>query len=129
MAERKNLASSLSKDKAGPEVLTEFDFADDIALLSEDVQQAQKLLCRVETSVAKIGLKMKSGKTKYMSLNLNQGVPLKTNDGTALKEVGDFKYPRNWMASTAKDIKMRKGPFGEHAVNLLRSGNPPYQSN
>ena len=49
--------------RIGPEVLTDLDFADDIALLSEEVQ-AQELLCRVETSVAKAGLKMNSGKTK-----------------------------------------------------------------
>ena len=44
-----------------------------------------------------------------MSLNINQGVPLKTNDGTVLEEVNDFKYLGAWMASTEKDIKMRKG--------------------
>ena len=27
-----------------------------------------------------------------MSYNLSQGVPLKTNDGTAFDEVSDFKY-------------------------------------
>ena len=39
---------------------------------------------------------MNSGKTKYMSYNLSQ-------------EVSDFKYLGAWMASTEKDIKMRKG--------------------
>ena len=75
----------------------------------EEVQHAQELLCCVETSVAKVGLKMNSGKTKYMSLNVNQRVPLKTNDGTALEEVSNFKYHGAWMASTEKDIKMCKG--------------------
>ena len=77
--------------RIGPEVLTDLDFADDIALLSEEVQQAQKLFCRVETSVAKVGLHMNNGKTKYVSLNANKGVPFKTNDGTVLEEVNDFK--------------------------------------
>ena len=44
-----------------------------------------------------------------MSYNLSQGVPLTTNDGTTLEEVSDFKYLRAWMASTEKDINMRKG--------------------
>ena len=46
----------------GPEVLTDLDFANDITLLSGEVQQGQELLCRVETSVLKIGLKINAGK-------------------------------------------------------------------
>ena len=41
---------------------------------------------------------------------MESNVPtLKTNDGTALEEVCDFKYLGAWMASAEKDIKMRKG--------------------
>ena len=50
--------------RVGPVVVTDLDFADDIALLSNNIQQAQELLQRVETSVAKVGLKMNSSKTK-----------------------------------------------------------------
>ena len=110
MAERKNLQLVKRQSRRiEPEVLTDLDFADDITLLSEEVQQAQELLCHVETSVAKVGLKMNSGKTKYVSYYLSQEVPFKTNDGTALEEVRDFKYTGAWMASTEKDIKMHKG--------------------
>ena len=49
--------------RIGPETVTEFDFAEDIALLFEGLHQAQQLLQRVETSVAKVGLKMNAGKT------------------------------------------------------------------
>ena len=52
-----------------PKVVTDLDFADDIALLSEGIHQAQELFQRVETSVAKVGLKMNAGKTKFMSYN------------------------------------------------------------
>ena len=51
--------------------VTDFDFADDIALLSEELYHAQERLQRVETSVAKVGLKMNAGKTKFMSFNQN----------------------------------------------------------
>ena len=94
--------------RIGPEVLTDLDFADDIALLSEEVQQAQELLHQVETSVAKVGLKMNAGKTKYMSYNQNQKFSINTNEGMKLEEVKDFKYLGAWMASTEKDIKLRK---------------------
>ena len=56
--------------RIAPKVVTDLDFADDIALLSEEIHQAQELLQhvqRVETSVAKVGLKMNAGKTKVMS--------------------------------------------------------------
>ena len=43
--------------RIGPEVLTGLDFADDIALLSMDIRQAQELLQSVEKCVGKVGLK------------------------------------------------------------------------
>ena len=94
--------------RIGPEVVTDFDFADDIALLSEEINQAQELLERVETSVAKVGLKMNAGKTKFMAYNQNSMVKICTNDGTNLDEVQDFKYLGAWMESTEKDVKQRK---------------------
>ena len=50
--------------RVGPDIVTDLDFADDIALLSEELYQAQELLQRVETSVAKVGLKMNARPTK-----------------------------------------------------------------
>lgn len=92
----------------GPKVLTDLDFADDIALLSEEIQQAQELLFRVERSVAKVGLAMNAGKTKVMSFNIKSKVDINTANGTHLEEVDDFRYLGAWMASTDKDIKFRK---------------------
>ena len=95
--------------RIGPETVTDFDFADDIALLSEGLHhKAQQLLQRVETSVAKVGLKMNAGKTKFMSFNQGKTGSIHTNDGTKLEEVKDFKYLGAWMESSAKDIKQRK---------------------
>ena len=54
---------------------------------------------------------------KYMSYNLNQGVPLKTNDGTALEEVSDFKYFEHGWLALRKTSRYVKGPPGEHAAN------------
>ena len=77
----KDLGFHLEKIKSkrvGPEVITDFDFADDVALLSEEIQQAQELLSRVETSVGKVGLRMNTSKTKYMSLNHNENINIQT---------------------------------------------------
>ena len=89
-------------------MVTDLDFADDIALLSEEINQAQELLQRVETSVGRVGLKMNATKTKFMSFNQDQQVKISTNNGTTLDEVKDFKYLGAWMASTEHDVKTRK---------------------
>ena len=94
--------------RIGPVAVTDLDFADDIALLSMDIRQAQELLQSVERCVGKVGLKMNAGKTKYMSYNQHERVTIKTNDGSILEEVGNFKYLRAWMHSTERDVKQRK---------------------
>jgi hypothetical protein len=91
--------------RVGPTTETDLDFADDIALLSEEIDQAQELLNRVEAQVAKVGLKLNASKTKYMSFNQVHATDIKTNDDTSLEEVNDFKYLGAWMESTEKEIK------------------------
>ncbi|KAI8477689.1 Exportin-5 [Branchiostoma belcheri] len=94
--------------RIGPKVVTDLDFADDIALLSVELHQAQQLLRNVETSVARVGLQMNAGKTKFMAFNQQSPVCLKTTDGSTLEKVEDFKYLGSHMESTAKDINSRK---------------------
>ena len=60
--------------RKGPVVVTDLDFADDIALLSELISQAQNLLNRVETSAAQIGLVMNARKTKVMAYNHSESI-------------------------------------------------------
>ena len=62
--------------RIGPVAVTDFDFADDIALLSEEIHQAQDLLQRVETSMAKVCLTMNEKKTKFMAYIGVDGVRL-----------------------------------------------------
>ena len=47
------------------------NFADDIALVSQVIKEAQEMLTRVEKSSNRVGLSMNTGKTKYMSYNTN----------------------------------------------------------
>ena len=44
--------------------LTDLDYAEDIALLSRNFEDAQKLLTRVEEEALKVGLKINRGKTE-----------------------------------------------------------------
>ena len=63
--------------------LTDLDFADDIALLSDKIEQAQSILSRVQREYQKVGLALNAKKTKYITYNIDtEGSALKTNDGT-----------------------------------------------
>ena len=73
--------------RIGPKVLVDLDFADDIALLSNEIKQAQELLLRVEESVGKVGLKMNTGKTTFMTFNCKNEVAIKTSNNTELEKV------------------------------------------
>ena len=89
--------------------LTDLDFADDIALLSDKIEQAQSILSRVQRECQKVGLALNAKKTKYITYNIDtEGSALKTNDGTELDKVENFKYLGSWVDSTNKDINIRK---------------------
>ena len=72
--------------------ITDLDFADDIALLSEEINQAQELLNRVETEAAKVGLHVNAKKTGAMPHNHQSPVIIKTRSGNPIKEVDNFKW-------------------------------------
>ena len=66
-------------------VLPDLDFADDIALLSDEINQAQGLLFRVEKECNKVGLGMNAKKTKGLAYNIENPTPLHTANGTELE--------------------------------------------
>ena len=94
--------------RVGPEVITDLDFADDIALLSEQTTQAQEMLTRVEQASSEVGLRANGKKTKVLTYNTGREINLKTTDGTTLEVVDDLKYLGSWVNSTEQDIKTRK---------------------
>ena len=51
-------------------VLTDLDFVDDISLLSDNMQQAQELLTRVESECAKVGLRINAKKTEVITYSI-----------------------------------------------------------
>ena len=79
-------------------MLTDLDYADDIALISRQVEQAQELLSRVEEKCAK--------KTQVIAYNQPETPRLKTRDGSTLKVVTDFKYLGLWVDMSEKDMMM-----------------------
>lgn len=95
--------------RVGPKVVTDLDFADDIALLSNITMQAQELLRQVETESAKLGLRINAKKTKVMSYNIQPAPEINTLKGDTLEIVEDFRYLGSHIVSTEKDINIRKG--------------------
>ena len=67
------------------------DFAYDIALLSNTIEQAQLLMSRVETSAKQIGLHKNNSKTEYIKFNHGER-DLKALKGESLKKVDDFLH-------------------------------------
>ena len=89
-------------------ILCDTDFADDIALLSNTLEQAQLFLLMTEQAVAQVGLQANVTKTEYMMYNQPEGDLMTLNSGK-LKMVNDFQYLGSRIASTEKDITMRIG--------------------
>ena len=88
--------------------ISDLDFADDIALLSEEIDQAQQLLERLEQQSAKVGLHLNDKKTKVMAYNQVAPVDIFTKKGEKLEVVKNFKYLGSWMESSEKDFHNRK---------------------
>ena len=124
-------AVQLDKDTLGFEIqpkrssrypaikITDLLFADDIALLANEIWQAQELLSRVETEAAKVGLHVNAKKTELMAWNHTEPIEIKTISGSILKEVDNFKYLGGWMNSSEKDFNIRKA-LAWSAYNDLR---------
>ena len=74
--------------------ITDLDFADDITLLSEEIQKAQELLTRVENEAAKIGLRLNNEKTEAMVYNIPTPSPLENNWWQRHQDCGEFQIPR-----------------------------------
>ena len=104
--------------------IVDLDFADDIALLSNDIQQAQTLLNSIETECQKVGLTINAKKTKSMFFNTLPG-KIMTSEGNeiqqALTEDGeqDFKYLGSWVCSKERDINVRKA-LAWRSLNKLK---------
>ena len=99
------------------QVLSDLDYADDIALIENNVAAAQDLLIRVEKACQDIGLFLNAPKTKYMHVNPSSTIGLFSSDGTPIDLVQDFKYLGGYT-NTAYDMNIRIGQAWS-ALNAL----------
>ena len=54
---------------------TDLEFANDIVIISEEIDQAQELLKKVETSVGKVGLRMNAGEPNSWPTTIAKTTP------------------------------------------------------
>ena len=87
--------------------LADLDFADDLALITEQVEDAEALLQSLERAAALIGLYCNESKTEYINTT-DSSHNLKSLSGGTIKRVQDFKYLGAWMMDSEKDFKVRK---------------------
>ena len=85
--------------------ITDADYADDIAILANTLNQAETLLHSLERATAGISFYVNAHKTEYMCFN--QTGDVSTLDGTSLKLVDKFTYLVSSVSSTEKDIDTR----------------------
>ena len=90
--------------------LTDTDFADDIALVSQYLEYAQDLLQSLEQASNGVGLYLNETKTECMNrCNTNNSQPVRTLKGTPLKQAEDYKYLEAYISSSEKDFATRNG--------------------
>ena len=76
--------------------ITDTDFADDLALISDYLEEAQLLLLRLEVAAKTVGLHVNYKKTEY---NQSEG-DLVTLGGNKLKQVDNFECLGSWIQSS-----------------------------
>ena len=107
-----------------PDVITNLDFADDIALVTEELEQAQDFLHCVQENAAMIGLHPNSDKTEFMSFNQVQDTVLKTVNNENIKKVDNFKYLAAYIDDTANDVKIKKAWKSCNKLNKICKSSP-----
>ena len=92
------------------EKLADVEFADDVALITDTIKEAQTFLLSLEDAARSVGLHMNEGKTKYLFVNTPRPVPapLVSSKGCGIEEVEDFVYLGSWIASSEHDFLVRK---------------------
>lgn len=90
--------------------MTDTDLADDIALISDNLDKSQLLLERDEPAATEVGLYINSIKTEYMACTLRQQGDLATPRQLKNETGGRLPVPRRLIRSNEelKDLEIRK---------------------
>ena len=87
------------------QMITDVDYADDIALLANTPSQAKSLLHSLELAAGGISFHVNADETEFMCFN--QRSDISTVTGRSLKLVDKFTYLGSSVSSTENNINMR----------------------
>jgi len=100
--------------------LTDLDFADDIALVSDSVDNAQIMISLIEKVALRIGLKINRPKTEYLLVGHFESPVVITLSSGIINEVKDFKYLGSWLMDSTKDFKVREALAWKVCIRLQK---------
>ena len=89
--------------------INDLDFADDIALLENSIELANKQLQKLANVAKEVGLEINVDKTEYMTFNIVNEEERVVLNKQELKKVDDFRYLGSMMKSTENDFERRRG--------------------
>ena len=90
MVERKRLGFNCIAEEVW--ISNHLDCADDIAVLAEEIEQAQEVLSRLEHEAEGVGMYCNAKKTELQIFNHDSPVEIRVKDGKNLKIVENIKY-------------------------------------
>ena len=108
--QNKNLGFTLRKElsrRYPSKMLTDGDFANDLALLLDKIGKAEKLLKILEIAAASAGLYMNTTKIKLIAVNTEGTIT--AQNGYDLEQVKDFNYLGSKIISSENDIQVGIG--------------------
>ena len=88
--------------------ISDTEFADDIALVTNTVKEAEELMRKVEAVSASVGLRMNEQKTKYLVENIHEPEGITSMGGQKVELVNDFLYLGAKIRNSEEDIATRK---------------------
>lgn len=100
--------------------ITNLRYADDTALMADNITSMKRILHRVDTAGRKAGLKLNAKKTKVMHIGDEMSGSIKV-DNTELENVSDFKYLGSIKTNNGtctKDIKVRISMAKQKMIEL-----------
>ena len=84
--------------------ISDTEFADDIALVTNTVKEAEELMREVEAVSACVGLRMNEQKTKYLVENIHEPEGITNMGGQKVELVNDFLYLGAKIRNSEEDI-------------------------
>ncbi len=101
--------------------ITDLAFADDISLLSSDIDDVQIMINNIESIANVIGLKINKKKTEFILVGTkwNYNEIIKVKDGNIIRK-DDFKYLGSWIMNDKKEFLVRKAIAWKQLSNLKK---------